>query len=137
MATITVAARDITLIGSHLDPYDQALRLAQATEVTSWAAAQPENRIITGDMNAWPNQTSIAQITGTYHDSWDVAAANGAATAFAGNNGETKNGRIDYIFYSKSSLNLTVTSSQVYDTRDSSGVTPSDHRPVLTTFIVK
>jgi hypothetical protein len=25
-------------------------------------------------------------------------------------------------------------SSQVYDTRDSSGYMPSDHRPVLTTF---
>jgi endonuclease/exonuclease/phosphatase family metal-dependent hydrolase len=137
MATITVNSRDITVINTHLDPYDQALRLAQATEVTAWSAAQPESRIITGDMNAWPNQTSIAQITKTYYDSWDVAAANGTATAFAGNNGETKNGRIDYIFYSKRSTNLSVKSSQVYDTRDSSGVAPSDHRPVLTTFIVK
>ena len=56
---------------------------------------------------------------------------------FPGNNGQTKNGRIDYIFYSKSSLNLTVKSSQVYDTRDANGAMPSDHRPVLTTFIVR
>src|SRR5204862_7937591 len=122
---------------THLDPYDQGLRLAQATEVTSWAAVQPENRIITGDMNAWPDQTSIAQFRKFYNDSWAVAAANGTATAFAGNNGETKSGRIDYIFYSKSSLNLSVKSSQVYDTRDANGDMPSDHRPVLTTFIVK
>ena len=60
-----------------------------------------------------------------------------AATAFDGNNGETKNGRIDYLFYSKASANLAVKSSQVYDTRDSSGQMPSDHRPVLTTFVVK
>jgi endonuclease/exonuclease/phosphatase family metal-dependent hydrolase len=137
MAVITVNNRDITLINTHLDPYDQALRLKQAAEVTSWSAAQPENRIITGDMNAWPDQTSIAQFNKTYNDSWTVAAAKGAATAFAGNNGETKSGRIDYIFYSKSSLNLSVKSSQVYDTRDANGVMPSDHRPVLTTFIVK
>jgi endonuclease/exonuclease/phosphatase family metal-dependent hydrolase len=137
MAMITVNSRDITLINTHLDPYDQALRLAQATEVTGWSAVQPENRIITGDMNAWPNQTSIAHFNNTYHDSWAVAAAQGTATAFAGNNGETKNGRIDYIFYSKKSMNLTVKSSQVYDTRDANGAMPSDHRPVLTTFVVK
>ena len=136
-AEITVNGRSISLILTHLDPYDQALRLAQATEVTTWAAAQPENRIITGDMNAWPDQTSIAQFNKLYNDSWAVAAANGTATAFAGNAGQTKSGRIDYIFYSKGSANLSVKSSQVYDTRDSSGAMPSDHRPVLTTFIVK
>ena len=66
-----------------------------------------------------------------------MAAAKGTATAFSGNNGETRSGRIDYIFYSKGSANLSVKSSQVYDTRDGNGVTPSDHRPVLTTFVVK
>jgi endonuclease/exonuclease/phosphatase family metal-dependent hydrolase len=137
MAQVTVANRDITLILTHLDPDDASLRLTQAKEVTAWAAIQPENRIITGDMNAWPDQTSIAQLDSLYNDSWAVAKANGTATAFSGNNGETKSGRIDYIFYSKSSPNLKVVSSQVYDTRDSNGVTPSDHRPVLTVFEVK
>ena len=136
-AEITVNGRNISLILTHLDPYDQALRLVQATEVTAWAASQPENRILTGDMNAWPDQTSIAKINQTYNDSWAVAAANGKASAFAGNNGETKNGRIDYIFYSKGSANLSVASSQVYDTRDGNGNMPSDHRPVLTTFVVR
>ena len=60
----------------------------------------------------------------------------GTSVAFSGNNGETKNGRIDYIYYSKSAK-LTVKSSQVYDTRDSNGVMPSDHRPVLTAFTVQ
>jgi endonuclease/exonuclease/phosphatase family metal-dependent hydrolase len=137
LAEITVNGRQITIMNTHLDPYDPALRLVQATEVTTWGAAQPENRILTGDMNAWPDQTSIAQLNKFYNDSWTAAVQKGAATAFAGNNGETKNGRIDYIFYSKSASNLTVKSSQVYDTRDASGAMPSDHRPVLTTFIVK
>jgi len=137
MGVITVAGRDITLVSTHLDPYDQSLRLTQAKEVTGWAAVQPQNRIITGDMNAWPDQTSIAHFNTLYNDSWTVAAAAGKATAFAGNNGETKNGRIDYIFYSKSATNLAVVSSQVYDTRDASGNMPSDHRPVLTTFAIR
>ena len=137
MAEITVNNRNITLMSTHLDPYDATLRLTQATEVTAWAAAQPENRIIAGDMNAWPDQSSIAQFDSLYVDSWAVSAANGTAVAFAGNTGETKSGRIDYIFYSQNSPDLVVRSSQVFDTRDSSGVTPSDHRPVLTTFVVR
>jgi len=134
---ITWNGRRITLVSTHLDPDSQALRLTQATEVTTWAAAEPENRILTGDMNAWPDQTSIAQFNKTYNDSWSIAVSKGTATAFSGNTGETKKGRIDYIFYSKVATNLSVVSSQVYDTRDSNGVMPSDHRPVLTTFSVK
>ena len=134
---VTVNGRNISLILTHLDPYDATLRLTQAIEVTTWSAVQPENRIITGDMNAWPDQASIAKYNESYYDSWTVALGKGAATTFSGNNGETKNGRIDYIFYSKGSANLTVKSSQVYDTRDSNGVMPSDHRPVLTHFIVQ
>jgi exonuclease III len=65
-----------------------------------------------------------------------VAASKGTAIAFSGNTGETKKGRIDYIYYSKGSK-LAVKSSQVYDTRDANGVMPSDHRPVLTTFYLQ
>jgi endonuclease/exonuclease/phosphatase family metal-dependent hydrolase len=133
-AAISWNGRTITFILTHLDPDSHSLRLTQATEVTSWAASEPENRIVTGDMNAWPDQTSIAQFNKYYKDSWAVAASKGTATAFSGNSGETKNGRIDYIFYSRNSPNLSVKSSRVYDTRDSRGVMPSDHRPVLTTF---
>jgi endonuclease/exonuclease/phosphatase family metal-dependent hydrolase len=135
-AIINWGGRRITLISTHLDPDSATLRLTQATEVTTWAASEPENRILTGDMNAWPDQTSIAQFNKFYNDSWKVAASKGTAVAFSGNTGETKKGRIDYIFYSKGA-NLTVKSSQVYDTRDSNGVMPSDHRPVLTVFNVQ
>jgi len=136
-ASIDWNGREITLACTHLDPDSRTLRLTQATEVTTWAASEPENRIITGDMNAWPDQTSIAQFNKYYYDTWAVAASKGTATAFSGNSGETKNGRIDYILYSRKSAYLTVKSSQVYDTRDSNGVMPSDHRPVLTVFNVK
>ncbi len=134
---ISWGGRNITLLVTHLDPYSYSLRLAQATEVTTWAASEPEARILTGDMNAWPDQSSIAQYNKYYYDSWTVAKSKGTAYAFSGNDGQTKNGRIDYIFYSRKSSGLTVKSSQVYDTRDSNGVMPSDHRPVLTTFYVQ
>ena len=137
LAQITVNGRNVTLASTHLDPYDATLRLAQATELIGWAAGQAENRILAGDMNAWPDQTSIAQLNNYYNDSWTVAANAGTAVAFAGNSGETMKGRIDYIFTSRGASNLVVKSSQVYDTRDANGVTPSDHRPVLTVFEVR
>lgn len=137
VAKITVNGVPITFISTHLEPYDPSLRLTQAAEVTGWTASQPENQILAGDMNAWPNEACIGVLDSAYNDSWTDAANNGTAIAFPGNNGETKNGRIDYIFYSPNAPNLTVQSSQVYDVRDQNGLMPSDHRPVLTTFVVQ
>ncbi len=138
-ASITVNGRHISLVVSHLDPSSQTMRLTQARETIAWALGFAENRIVTGDMNAWPDQSSIAEYNKTYADSWAVAESKGLAVQFAGlsPSGATKKGRIDYIFYSKNAANLVVRQSQVYDTRDSSGVMPSDHRPVVTTFDVR
>jgi endonuclease/exonuclease/phosphatase family metal-dependent hydrolase len=138
-AHIVVNGRTLSLLVTHLDPYSQSIRLTQAREVISWAAAHPENRILTGDMNAWPDQSSIAELNTEYNDSWTVATSKGAAYQFSSlsPDGATKNGRIDYIFLSKNAANLAVLSSQVYDTRDGSGQMPSDHRPVLTTIEVR
>ena len=52
-------------------------RLTQATEVTTYAAAQPENKILSGDMNAWQDETSIAQFNKYFYDSWTVALGKG------------------------------------------------------------
>jgi len=138
-ATVTVNGRNINLIVTHLDPYDKTIRLQQANEVMAWAAGFAENRILAGDMNAWPDQTSILQYNTGYSDSWTVAEAAGGAHPIAGISpaGATKNGRIDYIFYSKGAAFLRAVDSKVYDTRDAGGVMPSDHRPVVTTFEVR
>ena len=138
-ANITVNGRNITLSVTHLDPNSPDYRLAQAKEVIAWESGKPENRIVTGDFNAWPDQSSILEMNKYYKDSWTEATAAGTAIAFTGNSpvGATKNGRIDYIFFSRNSTDLTVSASQVYDTRDANGVMPSDHRPVVTTFQVR
>lgn len=138
-ASITVAGRNISLVIAHLDPDSQAMRLTQARDVMSWAVGYAENRIIAGDMNAWPDQSSIAEFTRNYNDSWAVAASQGTAQAVAGISptGATRSGRIDYIFYSKNASQLVLRSSRVYDTRDGSGVMPSDHRPLVSTFDVR
>ena len=129
----------MNLIVTHLDPYDRAMRLTQAHNVINWASGYAENRILTGDMNAWPDQTSILEYNKWYYDSWTTAANNGTATGIGDITpfGATKNGRIDYIFYSKYAPNLVVVDSKTPDTRDGSGYMPSDHRPVVTTFVVR
>jgi len=74
----------------------------------------------------------------SYYDSWAEAQADGTAVAYPGNTaGNTRNSRIDYIYYSKSASALTLKSSQVFDVRDANGVMPSDHRPILSIFTVK
>ena len=138
-AAITVNGRTVNFILTHLDPYDQAMRLTQAKDALRWASGFAENRIISGDMNAWPDQTSIAEINKTYNDAWTVAASKGTARGISDITpfGATKKGRIDYIFYSKYAPNLVVLDAATPDTRNSSGVMPSDHRPVVTTFDVR
>jgi endonuclease/exonuclease/phosphatase family metal-dependent hydrolase len=138
-ARVTVNGRTISLLVTHLDPYSTSYRLVQAQQVVQWASAHAENRIVTGDMNAWPDQSSIAEYNKAYYDSWSVASSKGTASQFSGlsPDGATKKGRIDYIFYSRYAPDLGVVSSKVYDTRDSSGYMPSDHRPVVTTFEVR
>jgi endonuclease/exonuclease/phosphatase family metal-dependent hydrolase len=138
-ARITVNGRTVSLVVTHLDPDSQTRRLTQAQQVMLWATGIAENRILTGDMNAWPDQSSIAEYYKAYADSWAVAENAGKAVAFAGlsPSGATKKGRIDYILYSKKAANLVVLGSRVYDTRDASGAMASDHRPVLTTFEVR
>ena len=41
------------------------------------------------------------------------------------------------MFYSKGATRLKLKEARVFDTRNSSGVMPSDHRPVMATFEVK
>ncbi len=94
----------------------------------NWASGYAENRILAGDMNAWPDQTSILETNKSYYDGWTTAFNNGTATGISGISpvGATKNGRIDYIFYSKNAPNLVVLDSKTPDTRDGNGVMPSD-----------
>lgn len=138
-ARISVNGRGLTVVATHLDPYDRDLRLTQAREVLNWAEGLPENRILSGDMNAWPDQSSILEINKTYIDTWTAAVNQGSATGVSGISpfGATKNGRIDYIFISQGAGDLSVVDSKVYDTRDGDGVAPSDHRPVLSTIRVR
>ena len=101
----------------------------------NYATGFAEDRIITGDFNGVPGTTEINTMTNGYYDAWAVAQPLGIAYSAPDNPyGNTRNGRIDYVFYSHGEQHLTLQSVTVVDTRDANGVMPSDHRPLLAVF---
>jgi endonuclease/exonuclease/phosphatase family metal-dependent hydrolase len=137
LGQFTVNGRNITAMATHLDPYDSTIRYTQAGELLSYASGWSENKMISGDMNAWPDQTSIARIDGSYYDAWVTASAIGTAYYYGSYTaGQTRSGRIDYVFYSKGASALKIVKMQLIDT-EVNGVMPSDHRPIMATFTVQ
>jgi endonuclease/exonuclease/phosphatase family metal-dependent hydrolase len=135
---ILVAGIRVNVFSTHLDADSAARRTTQMNQLKSWASSFSEQRILAGDFNAWPGATEISTITSAYIDTWAAAKTAGTSVAYSGNEaGNTRNSRIDYVFLSKGASRTTIKASQVFDVRNSSGVAPSDHRPVMTTFVVK
>jgi endonuclease/exonuclease/phosphatase family metal-dependent hydrolase len=128
----------VNVFSTHLDADSATRRTTQMNELKSWASSFSEQRIFAGDFNAWPGAAEISNMTSSYIDTWAYAKTAGTAVAYSGNEaGNTRNSRIDYVWLSKSATRTTVKGSRVFDVRNSSGVMPSDHRPVMTTLEVK
>jgi endonuclease/exonuclease/phosphatase family metal-dependent hydrolase len=137
-AAITINGRTINFTSTHLHPDSSTYRKSEIGELTSWQRGMAEQRIIAGDFNATYTSSENSMMKQTYTDSWAEAQRDGTATAYPGNtSGNTRNGRIDFIYYSQDATRLTLKSSHVYDTRDSKGVAPSDHKPLMSVFTVK
>jgi endonuclease/exonuclease/phosphatase family metal-dependent hydrolase len=135
---INVNGRNINFMSNHFDPDSATNRVTQAKELVSYANNFAENRIMLGDFNDQPYSTAMAAILAKYYDGWAEAVKKGAAYSPPDNpNGYTRNSRIDYVFYSRGEANLTLKSVEVIETRSSSGVMPSDHRPLVATFTVQ
>lgn len=135
--TVTVNGRTINFMATHLDWVYEANRITQSQELVSYAGSFAQDRIITGDFNGTPGTTEINTMTNAYSDAWAVAKSQGIAYSAPDNPyGNTRNGRIDYVFYAHGQQHLTLQSVTVVDTRDANGVMPSDHRPLLAVFSV-
>jgi endonuclease/exonuclease/phosphatase family metal-dependent hydrolase len=135
--TVNVNGRTINLFSTHLHPDSSSYRNTEVSQLTAWARTFAEQRIIAGDFNAQSTDTASMTMKQTYYDSWAEAQADGTAVSFPGNTGQTRNSRIDYIYYSRTASALVLQSSQVFDVRDANGVMPSDHRPLMSIFTVK
>ena len=128
----------VNLYSTHLDADSSARRSTQIRELKGWADNFPEQRIVLGDFNAGSSAGEISLMTASYADSWATAKSLDLEVAYSGNtSGNTRNSRIDYVFYSKQASRLKLKKAQVFDIRDSKGVMPSDHRPLMATFDVK
>jgi endonuclease/exonuclease/phosphatase family metal-dependent hydrolase len=135
--TINVNGRTINFMSTHLHADSASYRNTEVGELTAWAKTFAEQRIIAGDFNAQSTDTASMMMKQTYKDSWAEAQAAGTATSFSGNTGQTRNSRIDYIYFSRGASYLALQSSWVFDVRDANGVMPSDHRPLMSIFTVK
>ena len=136
--TITFNGRPINFMSTHFDPYSSSYRLTQARDLVSYMRGFAENRIVLGDFNDQPGDPSITTMTAAYFDAWAEGKKGGFAYSPPDNpDGNTRNSRMDYIFYSRGEQHLTLRKVQVVETRDANGVMPSDHRPVVAEFAVQ
>jgi endonuclease/exonuclease/phosphatase family metal-dependent hydrolase len=131
-ATLSVGTVVVTVFSTHLDDGSASTRAVQIAELTTLSATAPAERILMGDFNASANAAELEPLRTRWDDAWAVAVAGGTAVSYSGNTaGNTRNGRIDYIWRSKGAARLALQSAQVYDTG-----TISDHRPVSATYAV-
>jgi endonuclease/exonuclease/phosphatase family metal-dependent hydrolase len=136
--TINFNGRNINFTTTHFDPYEESNRRVQAKELVSYMNAFAQDRIVAGDFNDQPGDAPITTMTAAYYDAWAEGKKAGIAYSAPDNPyGNTRNSRIDYIFYSRQERHLTLKKIQVVDTRDAHGEMPSDHRPVLAEFLVQ
>jgi endonuclease/exonuclease/phosphatase family metal-dependent hydrolase len=132
-ATLTVHGIAVNVFSTHLDDASAAIRATQVSQLGTWAALASEQRILMGDFNASAGAGELQPLMAAYEDAWAASAASGTAVSYPGNaGGNTRNGRIDYVWRSKSATALALRSAQVYDTG-----TISDHRPVVATYTLK
>ena len=129
---VTVNGRPVNFVSTHLDHQYSSRRLTQVNQIKSWMTSFSEQKIVAGDFNWYPGTTEINEMAETYYDAWAVAKSKGTATSTSDNpDGNTRNNRIDYVFYSKSASRLTLVSAKT-----SERIALSDHRAVLAVFQV-
>ena len=137
LATVTVGGRTINFVSTHLASESSGYRSTQIQQLLPWARSFSEQRIIAGDFNA--GLVNVPYMEGEYDDGWMAADALDTAQDFVGNSrwGATHDYKIDFIFRSEGAQCLVVQSARVFDTRNASGVRPSDHKPLLVTYTVR
>lgn len=139
-AAVYVNGRLVNVWSTHLDSSDgSSMRIAEIKALKACMSSFAQQRIVAGDFNARDYTTEINLMESYYYDGWAEAAEDGTAIDYPANTafGATRTRRIDYIWYSRGASNLRVKRAQVFDTRDSRGYMPSDHKPVMVTFEVR
>jgi endonuclease/exonuclease/phosphatase family metal-dependent hydrolase len=133
---VVINGRSINVWSAHLDVYSGATRLAETTVLRTCEKGWAEARIAAGDFNMQPFTAEYYSMTVDHNDAWLAAPTK---LNYPGNcDGCTRNSRIDFVFSSKGAASwLVLKSAQIFDTRNSSGVMASDHKPMLVTYEVR
>lgn len=128
--------RTINVWSAHLDVSSSSVRVAETQTLRSCEKGWAEARIAAGDFNMQPFTAEYYSMTAEHSDAWLAAPTK---LNYPGNcDGCTRNSRIDYVFTSKGAASwLVLKSAQIFDTRNSSGVMASDHKPMLVTYEVR
>jgi endonuclease/exonuclease/phosphatase family metal-dependent hydrolase len=132
---VVINGRPINVWSAHLGLESSAGRTAEVKALkvceTGWAQA----RIAAGDFNMQADTTEYNTIAVDHYDAWRAAPTK---LNYSGNcDGCTRNSRIDYVFSSKGATWLVLKQVQIPDTRNGSGVMPSDHKPMIVTYEVR
>lgn len=131
LLTLTLTGGPVSIASVHLDAYDEGKRLAEIAVLLD--ATNPPD-ILAGDFNCQSTSKPYARIRDLYDDAWIAAGAIGAAVNYPGNcDGCTKNSRIDYVFVRKG-CGWRVLKAEILDTRETGGIMPSDHKPLVVTL---
>ena len=134
MLRVNVNGRNISAFSTHLYQEVGSTQMTELKELVGWTDNYAEQRIVAGDFNFWNTTSQYVEMSRTHNDGWVAARNKGTAYSYSGNpDGNTKNTRIDYVWYSKGATALVVTRADVYNTK----TTISDHNAVMVTFQVK
>jgi len=93
----------VSIYDTHLDNTSGANRLRQAGTISQIMAADPNPKILGGDMNTWPGSAPDRVLASHLYDTWNVAGAGKGATHPAGH----PRTRIDFLMYGGPGLKAT------------------------------
>jgi len=92
---IQVGATVVSIYNSHLQPAYDSLRLSQMRVVAGAAAADPQPKILGGDMNSGPTSGTLSLVRPMLDDAWESVG-----TGAGGTSPPHHNHRIDFLLYS-------------------------------------
>ena len=135
---VVVNGRTLNVWDAHLSLDGSGERTSETRALQACETNWPEARIAAGDYNMQADTAEYKSMTEGHVDAWRAAKALGTAVNYSGNcDGCTRNSRIDFVFTSKGASWLVLTSAEIFDTRNASGVMASDHKPMLVVYDVK
>jgi endonuclease/exonuclease/phosphatase family metal-dependent hydrolase len=137
-ATMTVNSRTFNVWSTHLAADSASGRVAEVNALQACMSNYAQQRVVAGDFNASSSTAEVKDMVSGHYDVWAQAKSLGVSVNYSGNcDGCTRNSRIDYVFTSRQATALVLKRAEILDTRNASGVMPSDHKPMIVTFEVK